>query len=243
MTLIARLLIAFGLLLVAEAFRALYEHLMDKYKQGALQHWVADRPWLEQWTNPEVSWRNKYALDNTWIGPVAGPLLSGPLVFITDARHFSKFMMTLFVEFAVLVGFNIWPGEMLYWVSLAILALGQGFVFELLYGRVLMINEAKAVSRFRYSGHTSRATTRRKRTFGEWARDNYRVIFITLLPLTYVLSYLVFTGLGGCVTTDCFNSPQGDWGLPSTAAAIVVVVGLFLSWYVDYRIRNIKAYL
>lgn len=234
--LVDRFLWTLLLIAISAFFRSVYEHLFDKYTRGRLHQWVSDKPFWKQWVDPEVSWRNKYLLDETWIGPIAGPLLSGPLVFLTDARHFSQFCMSLFAELAILVALGLSPSSWTFWYWLFVLNFIEGFVFEVFYGRILMKREIDAVRQHRGINQVPRNLFR-YRSFREWCMDNYRTIFVSFLPITFVLSYLVYRLLGGCTTTACFNAEESfspaAWGAVATIAA-----GLTFTWYTQYLIRT-----
>ncbi len=94
-------------------------------------HWFKDKPKLEKWFNPAISWNNKYWSDNKYIQWI----FMSPLVFITDFWHFLKFvMLNCFygILSLMMIEFGIFHMKW-YWLILG-MNVAWGIIYEFSYG-------------------------------------------------------------------------------------------------------------
>jgi hypothetical protein len=84
------------LLVLAGLFKAIMDTLNFHYESSIFAKYDGK---LGQWLNPEISWKNKYE----WFpnSNIMTWLISGPLVFITDAWHFSQMLFLSCISLAI----------------------------------------------------------------------------------------------------------------------------------------------
>lgn len=184
------------------------------------------------WWAGKDSHRNKYALDASPVGFFMGPLLRGPLVFLTQAWHFGKWVMLTGYQTAILVLAFDFQSVWEYLVSIIIFKILVGGIFELFYQRVWREKEASA----RPVGYqTPRSIKVQSSPFRSFLRDHGILVSVFFIIGAYVLSYGVYTWAGGCLTTQCLQTI--GWTPASTAAISILAVSLgafyFMQWWTN----------
>jgi hypothetical protein len=84
----------------------------------------------QNWINPSLSWKNKW-LSKTKIGDF---LMSTIFVWVTDFWHFCKFLMLLFIIFAIV----FYSPFIKWWLAILILYCTFTITFELFFSKILI---------------------------------------------------------------------------------------------------------
>jgi hypothetical protein len=87
----------------------------------------------QQWLDPSLSWKNKWKNGD----PNQGEKFFGSstvFVFLTDFWHFAKFLMLLFISFAIVFYFPF----IVWWADLLIVYCIFTITFEIFYSKILI---------------------------------------------------------------------------------------------------------
>ena len=120
--------ITITLMILAGIFNAFMDVLKTRYAISIFRFWKN-----QQWINPSFSWKNKWKNGDL----IQGEKFLGSstfLVWLTDFWHLCKFLMLLFISFAIV----LYNPMIVWWVDWFILYCTFTIPFEIFYSKVLI---------------------------------------------------------------------------------------------------------